>query len=129
MPQPSDADLRSWWFGQLVEALEALSGSYEEQRSRLDESSATVPDAGDLGSDFSDFARFAPELAEFGYLSNLATTEIASLDAYLQSLSGPANAKFWFFGSLAKDPRWDDIRERARSIIRLIRNAPPEPGS
>lgn len=128
----SEIEMRAWWHEQLLESVNRLAASYDEQRTWLDSLPVSVPDAGELGSEFSDYARFAADLASHGLISIQALEPIQRLDRFMQSLSGLANAKFWFFSSLASDPNWERIREMAREIQRLLptgNERSPETGS
>lgn len=42
---------------------------------------------------------------------------IAKLDQALESISGPANSRFWTMESLQSDPRWAEIRELAAATL------------
>ncbi|MFH1022842.1 MAG: hypothetical protein V1809_05590 [Planctomycetota bacterium] len=84
---------------------------------------ASLPDgcckADELALDFDNFWR-----TESVVIPAEAKSLVVELDQTLSSMSGSKNAELWTDDALRTRPEWEDVREKARRILKIMKEEP-----
>lgn len=84
------------------------------------ESLGVGPVVDELALELGDGALLAPQFVEAGWLGTDVLEPLRALDALLADMSGPANAPLWDVSALGSSPRWAEVREQAKQVLRAI---------
>lgn len=53
-------------------------------------------------------------------MTDVQRSSLVALDAFIDGMSGARNARLWTDDALRSRPEWEEVRERARSILGLF---------
>lgn len=107
------------FWARLVDAIQLLAADYETQREAIP-NFAHLPD--ELALIYSEsllcIEQHTDELVDFGFLSGSALQKLRELDDTLARISGKPS--LWTIDALTHSSEWQQVRERAREILRQL---------
>jgi hypothetical protein len=107
------------FWARLVDALQLLAADYETQREAIP-NFAHLPD--ELALIYSEsllcIEQHTDELVDSGFLSGSALQKLRELDDTLARMSGKPG--LWTIDALTHSSEWQQVRERAREILRQL---------
>jgi hypothetical protein len=107
------------FWARLIDALQLLAVDYEIQRAALPDF-ANLPD--ELALIYSEsllcIEQHTDELVDSGFLSGSALQKLRELDDTLARMSGKPS--LWTIDALTRSSEWQQVRERAREILRQL---------
>ena len=100
---------------QLIQSLQLLSTDYEEQVRVLPES-LCVPD--EIALNFDQYYLMKDQLVEKGLVSLEQEKHLDEINELLETMSTADDKTFlWSLEGRQKDPRWAELRQKARSAL------------
>ncbi|MCB5164925.1 hypothetical protein LG634_08795 [Streptomyces bambusae] len=103
------------WYQQVLAAVALLAASACDQVAWLEKHDAPVDE---IALNFDDSAVMAPQLADAGWLTPEALSELAHMDDLLNRLTADEGSTHWTAEGLRTDALWAQIRQEADRFLR-----------